>query len=267
MKSLSNFIAVFKMNYRQAWFHKRAAIANVLSWSVRLGLTILLYYFIYKIHGNSSVNGVTFQIAASGMILYAIFIGFGYRDLYRVINREFKSGTIEIWLNKPVSYLQLKTAETFGKNIPVVVGLLLAGLTFWLLSGQFPVSGDLGIRLLASIPILIMGLAIATLLYIMVGLSVVWLLESQPIFLIVDKLFMIFGGAYIPIGFFPPYLKLVGELLPTGAAMYFTQTFYTNFLANFPRFIGVQIFWLIVLGFFTVKMSKAANRNLTVNGG
>lgn len=267
MKALRNFYTVFSMNTRQAWFHRRAATATVLSWCVRMGLTIILYYFIFKIHGETSINGVTFQIAASGMILYGIFIGFGYRDLYNVINREFKSGGIEIWLNKPVSYLQLKAAETFGKNIPVVAGLVATGLSFWLISGQFPSVDNLAVRLVAAVPILIMGLAIATLMYTMIGLSVVWVLEARPIFMIIDKLIMIFGGAFIPIGFFPPTVKLIGELLPTGAAMYFTQLFYTNFVANIPRFIGVQLFWVIVLTFFTLNMSKAANRKLTVNGG
>lgn len=267
LKNSQNFFTIFSMNARQAWFHKRAAWATVLSWIVRMGLTIILYYFIYKIIGKSSVNGVTFQIAASGMILYGIFIGFGYRDLYRIINREFKSGAIEIWLNKPVSYLQLKAAETLGKNIPVVVGLTASGSGFWILSGQFPSVDNLPARVLAAIPILLLGLIIAILLYIIVGLSVVWVLEAQPIFMIIDKLIMIFGGAFIPIGFFPPYLKLIGELLPTGAAMYITQMFYTNFVTNFPKFISVQIFWVIALSTCTIFMSKAANRNLTVNGG
>ena len=255
------------MNLRQAWYHKHAATASVLSWALRMGLTILLYYFIYKLHGNSAVNGVTFQIAASSMILYGVFVGFGYRDLFKIINREFKTGNIELWLNKPASYLQLKTAEVYANNIPVVFGLVITAAIFWIFSGQFPQVNNLPLVILASIPILVLGLVIATLIYLIIGLSVVWLLESQPLFLIVDKLIMIFGGAFIPVGFFPTYIRLFGELLPTGAAMYFTQTFYTNFLDNFPRFIAVQIFWIVVLGFSVLRMSRAANNKLTVNGG
>ncbi len=267
MKPINNFILVLKMNTRQAWFHRGSANAQILSWAIRMGMTIVLYYFVYKTYNIGSVNGITFQIATSSMILYALFVGTGYRNLFSIINRDVKSGAIEVWVNKPVSYIHVKVAETFGKNLPVFFGLLVAGFVFWFVSGQLPVVENMPLRLLAAVPIAILGLVIATLLYVIIGLSAVWLTEAKPIYTIVDKFIMIFGGAYIPIGFFPPALRLVGELFPTGAAIYITQLFYTNFLDNFPRFIAVQIFWLVVLSTGVYFMSKSVNQNLTINGG
>ena len=48
MKALNNFLTIYAMNVRQAWFHRRAATASVLSWAIRMGLTILLYAFIWS---------------------------------------------------------------------------------------------------------------------------------------------------------------------------------------------------------------------------
>ena len=267
MKALNNFLTVYAMNTRQAWFHRRAATASVLSWAIRMGLTILLYAFIYQLRNGAPVNGIDFKVAASGMVLYAIVLGFGYRDLFKTINREFKSGGIEAWLNKPISYIQLKVAESFGKNMPVVFGLVGAAGLFWLFSGQFPLVDGVWLRMFAGVILLGLGLAIATLLYVLVGLSVVWLQEAQPIYLILDKLIMIFGGAFIPIGFFPTALRLIGESLPTGAAIYVTQMFYPDFIANLPRFLITQVLWLGLLACAVMALSKAANAQLTVNGG
>lgn len=267
MKALNNFLTIYAMNVRQAWFHRRAATASVLSWAIRMGLTILLYAFIYQLRNGEAVNGIDFKIAASGMVLYAIVLGFGYRDLFRTINREFKTGSIEVWLNKPISYIQMKVAESFGKNMPVVFGLVGAAGLFWLLSGQFPLVDDVWLRMFAGIVLLSLGLAIATLLYVLVGLSVVWLQEATPIYLILDKTIMIFGGAFIPIGFFPGVFRLIGESLPTGAAIYTTQIFYPDLFTNLPRFLATQILWLGILTYAVTVLSKAANRRLTVNGG
>jgi ABC-2 type transport system permease protein len=201
------------------------------------------------------------------MVLYAIVLGFGYRDLFRTINREFKTGSIEAWLNKPISYIQMKVAESFGKNMPIVFGLIGSAGLFWLLGGQFPLVDDIWLRMFAGIILLSLGLAIATMLYVLVGLSVVWLQEAQPIYLILDKLIMIFGGAFIPIAFFPGILRLIGESLPTGAAIYATQIFYPDLFANLPRFFATQILWLGILAYAVTVLSRAANRRLTVNGG
>ncbi len=255
------------MNVRQAWYHKKAASVSVMSWSIRMGMTILLYYFIYRLRNGDAVNGIDFQVAAGGMIIYAIYAGSGYRSLFPIINREFKTGGIEIWINKPINYIQLKIAEVFGKSIPVVLGLILAATAFWVLSGQFPQVGQMPLRIGAGFVLLLLGLLIATLLYALVGISAIWLIDAQPAYLILDKLIMIFGGAYIPIGFFPQTFRLVGELLPTGAAIYVTQLFYPDFLTNFPRFLITQIIWALVLLFVVYRAYISASTKLTVNGG
>jgi ABC-type uncharacterized transport system permease subunit len=264
---MKNFFTIFMMNNRQAWFHKRAVVVAVLAWAVRMGLTILLYKYVYNLRGGDPVKGITFQVAASGMILYALVVGFGFRGIFRVINDEFKSGAVEVWINKPINYLVLKSGEVLGQNVPVLFGLSLAAGIFWLTTGQFPGVDYLLLRILLGITMFILGVVIGVLIYSMVGLSVVWLNEAQPIFLIVDKLIMIFGGAFIPIGFLPATMRMVGETLPTGATVFATQVFYPNFIANSPRFLFLQLFWAITLFFVVRFMQARVNIKLTVNGG
>lgn len=122
-------------------------------------------------------------------------------------------------------------------------------------------------RALCGVVLIILGLVILNLLFTMIGMSVVFLHDSRGLFLINDKLLMTFGGIYIPVGFFPETLRLVGETLPTGAATYAAQVFYPDFFDNLPRFIIVQLIWIVLLGWGLYLLSKASDRHMAVNGG
>lgn len=266
LKSLSHLILVIRLQARQAWYHRAAAGAIVLTWGLRMGLTILLYYGIYGVLNADDIKGIDLSVAVSSIILYSIFSGFGSRDVYRLINEDFKSGNIEIWLNKPISYLIIKVGENIGKNIPSASALIGTAGLFWMCMG-LPNVDDIGLRFLLALPLLFFGVVLAHLLYILVGLSVVWLHDATATFLIVDKIVMVFGGAYIPIAFFPEYFRTIGEVLPMGSITFVAQMFYPDFFDNYLRFVGLIFLWIFVLGGFLYAVSKSVSRRMTVNGG
>ncbi len=265
-KTIRQFFLVLRLQARQAWFHRAAAIGTIVTWSLRSGITVLLYHGIYKIIGTGSIKNISFEVAASSTILYAIYSSFSTRDISKIVNSDYKSGAIEIWLNKPVSYLAFKIAEIFGRNIPVIVTLLVLSVGFFSIGG-LPNVDHLLKRLLLGILLLWSGVVIGCLLSGLIGLSVIWLKDNSSLHSIIDKIIMIFGGSYLPLTFFPPYFRLMGESLPTGAVTFISQIFYPDFFDNLPRFIITQLFWIIILGIALSKVSQAANRNMTVNGG
>lgn len=263
---VSPAIAILGIHIRQAFFHKKSAIATVLSWGVRVALTIFLYHGIYRLLGQQHIKGISLDIAVSSMILYAIFCGFGGREVFRLINQEYKQGAIEIWFNKPISYLMMKMIETFARDMPAALGLLACAALFWGFNGLPDVNAT-GLRLLSGIPLLFCGIIIAYLLYSLIGLCAIWLEDATPLFAITDKLIMVLGGAYIPIGFFPEWFRFFGESLPVGATNYVSQIFYPDFFDNLPRFIAIQAFWILALFFSLRQLNKAAYTRITVNGG
>lgn len=265
-RSVRQFFFIWQMQARQAWYHKMAAGAVVLSWGLRLVLTMILYYGIYQALGGGQVKGLSFSVATSSMVFYAMMTVLGTRDIARRINHEYRYGMIEIWLNKPVSYVVLKIAEVTGNAVPAFAAITVCGLLYWL-AGGLPVVDRMPERVIAAVILFAGGAVIAACLYALVGLSVIWLKNSDGVFLIVDKIIMIFGGAYIPIAFFPDTLRLVGELLPTGAIMYVAQTFYPDYLQNLPRFLLCQLFWIVVLVLALYRLCHVMNRHMQVNGG
>lgn len=266
LKSLYQFWLVLRLQTRQAWHHKAAACAVVMSWGLRMGMTILLYHGIYRVMGVDHVKGLSFSVATSSMILYALYSGFGNREVFKAINNEYKSGLIEIWVNKPASYVLMKMAEVLGRNIPAGCGLFFCATLYWASVG-LPDVDHMMLRIVFGGLLLVMGVMIGYLTYALVGLSVIWLKDATGTWLIVDKMVMIFGGAYIPIAFFPDWLRYTGEMLPTTAMTYVSQMFYPDFIAHLPRFVGLQCLWVVILSGSLWYISRLMNRFLSVNGG
>jgi ABC-type uncharacterized transport system permease subunit len=77
---------------------------------------------------------------------------------------------------------------------------------------------------------------------------------------------MIFGGAWVPVAFFPKAFQIFAKFSPFGGAMAVSFTMYPNFSELFPLLLGNVIFWIIVFFIIVNVVSKKAFRNLAVNG-
>lgn len=258
---------VFLIHLRQAFYHKTAALAMVAVWVTRVGVTILLYTTVYSTMHTGEVKGLTYEVAVGGMFLGMFFGGFGTRDLSRQIDTEHKIGVLTVWVNKPVSYVALKIVEIIGKSIPTALVLLICAIIFWSVTGHFPQVDHLPLRTAGAIAVLIMGLIISACIHAMVGLCAVFIHDSRPVFLIVDKLMMLFGGTYIPVAFFPHGMRLAGETLPIASTTFISQAFYPDFLDNLPRFLLIQVVWVIASIWGLGALMRSANKRITVNGG
>lgn len=267
LKQARGFWYLLTLYTRQGLYHKVAAASSVMVWGVRMGLTIILYYYIYQLIDDHQAKGVTFSIAVSGMLYFAVFFGFGTRMISRQINKEYRSGGLEVWFNKPLPYLVVKAAETLGKNMLSNGCMLVAFIVITALMANAMQMDHAALRYVCLAWLLVVGLVIATLLYAMIGLSAMFLGSTVSMENIVTKFVMIFGGAYMPIGFFPSMFRLIGEFLPTSAMMYGGQFFYRDFLDNMPRFMATQIVWLVVFSWCSVKLYRKAAKHLSVNGG
>lgn len=258
---------VFLIHLRQAFYHKTAAMAMVAVWGSRIGVTILLYSAVYNIMHTGEVKGLTYEVAIGGMLLGMFFAGFGTREITRQIDTENKAGILTIWVNKPVSYVMLKIVEVVGKSIPTALGLIICSAVFWIGADHFPHIEWSTARVVGAVLVLVLGLIISACVYAMVGLCAVFIQDARPAFMIVDKLMMLFGGTYIPVGFFPRWLRLTGETLPIASTTLITQMFYPDFVENLPRFLVTQLFWLVVVIWGLFLFTRAANQRITVNGG
>ena len=257
---------VFRLNARQAVFSKSAVWATIATWSIRIGLSILLYHQIYQTLGVAQIKGTNFLTATSSMLLCAFFGVFSTRDLFFRIQEDYETGAMGTWINKPISYILWRFATGLGLNVVAIVGMLLVVVVCFSTAFK-PQLPDVGLRVLAGVPLLIMGVILNMLLNGLIGFLAIWLQDARSIWNIQDKINMVFGGAYMPLTFFPSTFRLVGETLPMSAAMLVVQIFYHDFWGNYVRFIITQVFWLVVFVGLMRFMLARVNKHLTTNGG
>ncbi len=240
--------------------------ANIFILISRLGIVLALYSYVFKLNGGT-VNGVTFLIIAWSMFFYFIFSNFNLRRISRLIMEDVRSGNVEVFLSKPISYLSYKIWWTLGLGFANFVFIGFFSFIILYLMIGIPASMTLAI----FIPTLILEFILTTILtiiiYAAVGLLAFWIEDTNPVFWIVDKFVMILGGSYLPVALFPAFLYKLAIYSPFGASMFVSHLVYDSWALNWLKFVAIQIIWIVVLGLFLIWLFRQAREKVSVNGG
>ncbi len=258
---------IFLASFRERLNSRSTIVAYGVMWSVRVLVLLLVYSFAFRYRGGSPVNGITLPVALWSMAIYFIVISFDIRGLYKEISRDIRLGAIETKITKPYQYVLYHVTYNCGRGsaswlfvllVTSVVLPLVAGLPPIALTSQVIVAGSL---------LLLMGSVIAILLYSAIGLSAVWLNDSEPLYWIMDKAIMVLGGSYVPMALFAPSVRWFAEHSPWGATMFITQIVNPDFIERWPQLVVSQIFWVVVMAIITTIIAKQANKQLSIHGG
>jgi ABC-2 type transport system permease protein len=236
------------------------------SLTVRCGVLLVLYYYVFELKGGE-VNNTPFILIAWSMLFYFIFMTFRLRDIARNIMHDVQSGTVEILFSKPISYIAYKMWWQIGSGmysflLGAVVGsaalISIVGIPHTMMIVPFIPS-----LLLA----LIGGIILTLLTYTTVGLLSFWIEEVSPIYWIVDKAVMILGGSYLPVALFPDLMYKFAVYSPFGASQFITHTVYESWHNNWYVLLSIQYLWILILTMVMIIMFKYAQQKVSVNGG
>jgi len=232
----------------------------------RCGILLLLYYYVFKLN-NGLVNGVTFGVVAWSMFFYFAFSTLRLRDISRSIMRDVQTGNIEVFFNKPMSYLLYKTWWQVGSGLYSFLLVAIIGSLGLFLTIGIPSTMTIGI-FLPTLLLVFLGASILTIIvYAIVGVLAFWIEDINPVFWLVDKAVMILGGSYLPIALFPVFLYKIALYSPFGASQFITHTVNTSWRSDWYILIGIQAVWIIISGVVLFFMYSKAKRRISVNGG
>ena len=266
MKEIRIAIKIIKTLTKDSIHYPSRMYANIFIVVSRMGILLALYAYVFKLNGGV-INGVTYIVVAWSMFFYFIFSNFNLRRISRLIMEDVRSGSVEIFLSKPISYLSYKIWWTLGLGFYNF--LFIGFLAFAILALMIGVPGSM----MAStfIPTLLLEFVLTTILtiiiYAIVGLFSFWVEDITPVFWIVDKFVMILGGSYLPVALFPSFLYKIAIYSPFGASMFISHIVYDTWKVDWLKLVFIQIFWIIVLGLFLVWLFRKAKRSVSVNGG
>lgn len=232
----------------------------------RFGVMLFLYYALFQYKGGS-ISGIDFQIAAWSMYFYFVFDFIAPRSLSSNIQSDIQTGKVEVLLSKPISYLYYKLGEYLGHRISLFVISTFFGTI--LLSIFVGVPTSILTWLFAStFPLVIICCFILTFeIYAIIGLLAFWVEDIASFRWLLDKGAMILGGAYFPVALFPEILKYISLYSPIGASRFTSYVAYASWSQDYLWMLGLQIFWIIIIGLILYWLQKKSFHKLNVNGG
>ena len=266
MKHIKHSLTVFNV-YRQETLRNRARLfVDLLTLVARCGVLLLLYHALFMARGGM-VSGVTFQVAAWSMFFYFLLMTLRLRKIATDINSDVQSGSIEMYINKPFSYIVYKMSALFGEGIiPFFISLIVGGLLLYSTIGV--PSFFMTTLFVITVPIVfVLSCVLCLFIFTTVGLCSFWIEDISSLYWIVDKFVMVLGGSYLPIAFFPKIMYYFAIYTPFGLSSLLSHVVYESWNEKYVMLISLQVMWGIVVYIVMHYVFNKALQNLSVNGG
>lgn len=245
---------------------KKKVVFQMINHTIFLLFSLYLYKYVYELL-PSMHSKLPFPNAIWSMAVYFMIFWLGLRNIERSFRDDIRSGNIEMYLLRPMGYIWQKVLIKIGEGIiPFLSATMLSITVCYLFVGLPIVNVSLGYWFLGLLLILTFSQILTVLIYVLCGLTGFWLDNSQPVFFIVSKFIMVFGGAWVPVAFFPKILQNIAEFSPFGASMSMSFAMYPDFGTHFPIIILNILFWSIVCLLLVQIVSRRAFKKLAVNG-
>jgi ABC-2 type transport system permease protein len=96
-----------------------------------------------------------------------------------------------------------------------------------------------------------------------------WVLEARAVGGLFVVIALFFTGSYVPIPFFPSWLRAISEWLPFSGLMNVPAEIFLGKLAGSALLleIGRQVLWIIVLTLVVRMLTAIATRRVIAQGG
>lgn len=245
---------------------RKKIIFQMVNHTVFLLFSLYLYRYVYELLPAMG-SKLPFANAIWSMSMYFAVFWLGLRNIEKLFRQDILSGNVEMYLLRPIGYIWQKVLMQIGQGLfPFVSALTLCILVGGIFVGMPEVNMPIVVWILALIVIFVLSQVLTCFIMVLCGLSGFWLENSEPMYYVVGKFIMIFGGAWVPVAFFPKTLQIIAEFSPFGASMSLSYAMYPNFGERFFIMVLNILFWIVVMGIITQIVSRRATRKLSVNG-
>ncbi len=261
------YLIILKTYFNNSTINRSSLVAEAFIIFFRAFVLLNVYRYSYS-YVNDSTISIDFVTAIWSIFIYFIILALRVGHIAKEITEDIRNGQIETYINKPYNYLLFKVFQYSGKRLPILAITTISLITTLILFVGVPSAALNPVTSFILFIILIfLGYVLAFIIFLIVGLSAFWFVESEPIYWIVDKAILVLGGAYVPIALFPSTLRQIAEYSPFGASMFANQVFYDSFSSSFLNLILIQISWIIFLGIILIFIYKKSLRKLSIHGG
>lgn len=217
--------------------------------------------------GRTSVDTLHLSTLIATLTLANLQLWVMSPDIGYIVYQRVREGQVAVDLARPVGFLGQMVAQQVGRTVGVVPFVVVAFPLAWLLGGlQSPASAPAFALYLIGV---LLAYLIGVLLALLVGLISFWTLEMVGFLFVLTFVSQFFGGALVPLQFFPPALRTIATVLPFQAQAYLPLEIYLGQTRGgaLAGALALQLFWVAVLAILTRWLWQRAVQRLVIQGG
>ena len=251
-------------------FRKNLAYRSEVWLSILFGLVaIVIQAAIWRaLLGDGAVEGITVDDMVTYVIITTVISVVSLHRLVRDVDERLRGGDIAVDLVKPMHYPALQLADQLGRSafqLAFVVApmVAIAALVF---NVQAPASPAAGFAFVAALAI---ALLVSFTQGLLLALLAFWFLTTFHFIWANGALLTLFGGANLPLWFFPDRLETVARLLPYQFVAFVPAAIWLGEIAggDLGRILALGVIWVAIQAGACQALWSAAVRRLTVQGG
>jgi ABC-2 type transport system permease protein len=268
MRSKSNlpaYLQIVSLLTQTAFAYRVELVVELAGLLLKVFLLRVVWTAVYA--GRTEVDGVPLEEVIGFMTLANLQLFLMASWIAGYLYDRIRQGLIALDLARPVPFMGQLMAYQVGGTVALLPFLLVAAPLAFLVGGlQLPASPIAAALYLVS---LLLAYLVSTLIAMLIGLVAFWTTEIWGIRTIVDFVSQFFSGALVPLWFFPPLLREVAGWLPFQAQAYLPLTIYLGRTTGLAALglLGLQLFWVLLLGGCVALVWRRAMRRVVVQGG
>lgn len=256
---------MFLLHFQDAFYNKSRSLVWFLI-SLGTGAILIIYWYaLYQTQGGVLTNWSLSSVSSYYLLLIIISSGIMAHHDEDVARLDIQEGELVRYLLRPFSYFWL----LYFSEIPWRIIQGGFGLIIFLgVSIFFPnliaLSHSITVLLLSFL-IFFLASFLAFLFKTILGMTAFWVTDFRGVQSVAEIMILILGGFVIPLEFLPPVLKELSFFLPFSYMAYFPIMAVQGKLElwQISQILGIQLFWIGVLGVLYKLMWKSGIKTFT----
>ena len=255
---------IFRMGVRRVYAYRMFTYLGVLQVFLQLVLLRAVWQAVYG--DRNEVDGVPIETMITYLTVVGLLNFIIYPGIASEIGRRIEQGQVAVDMVRPVGFVRQMLALELGDSagrwlllVVVIPGLMVVG-------SLTPPSPGAALLFLFS---LALAFSVSVLMWLLVGLSGFWLMHISGMQGLVGMASSFLAGSMIPVWFMPGPLRTAVEWLPFQSILFLPASIWTGQATGTDiwRALGVQVFWVVVMGALAAWVWSRAQRRIVVQGG
>jgi ABC-2 type transport system permease protein len=265
LRSLAAYLQIVSMGIQMIAAYRIEAVLETASMLLQVYLLRAVWEAVYA--GQSQLDGRPLSLVIAYVTIATIQNWLLSPNLAYFLAERVRDGSVGMELVRPVPFLGRLLAQQAGET---AFALPFATVSFplaVLLGGMQPPTSPAA----AALYVLSFGLAyvVMVLIGLAIGLTSFWTIEIFGFVNIYRLVSAFFGGALLPLWFFPSQLRAVADWLPFQSMLFVPIAIYLGQLTGgeVVRAIALQLLWVLVLYVAVRAVWRHAMLRVVMQGG